>query len=129
MCREKFEELQAKERELNAFLDAFPQRKAAKQSELTAKQEAIVAVLERMNKLQAITDAALPSHSQYQQMKVRELDMCVACSTRVLLCVSAAACEALQRPDPTAAKCLLTESQPCFVTVVQGVYCSPAGVT
>lgn len=70
--REKFEELKAKEKELVAFLDAFPQRKAAKAGELAAKQEAIVAGLERMNKLQALTDAAaLPSQGQFQQMKVR----------------------------------------------------------
>jgi hypothetical protein len=70
-CREKFEELKAKEKELNTFLDAFPQRKAAKAAELAAKQEAVVAGLERMSKLQALTDAAaLPSQGQFQQMKV-----------------------------------------------------------
>ncbi|KAF6253295.1 intraflagellar transport protein IFT-71/74 [Scenedesmus sp. NREL 46B-D3] len=72
--REKFEELKAKEKELNAFLDAFPQRKAAKAAELAAKQEAVAAGLERMSKLQALTDAAaLPSQGQFQQMK-DELD-------------------------------------------------------
>lgn len=62
-----------KERELNAFLDAFPQRKAAKQDELSAKAEAITTVLERLNKLQASTGAALPNQGQFQEMKVRRL--------------------------------------------------------
>jgi intraflagellar transport protein 74 len=67
--------LKAKEKELNAFLDAFPQRKAAKAAELAAKQEAVVAGLERMSKLQALTDAAaLPSQGQFQQMKVCACD-------------------------------------------------------
>eukprot|EP00878_Enallax_costatus_P039192 GHUV01044749.1.p1 GENE.GHUV01044749.1~~GHUV01044749.1.p1 ORF type:complete len:154 (+),score=77.15 GHUV01044749.1:210-671(+) len=68
--REKFQELVTKERELNAFLDAFPQRKAAKQEELNAKAEAITAVLDRLNKLQASTGGALPSQGQFQQLKV-----------------------------------------------------------
>lgn len=52
-CRAKYDELRAKERELNAFVDAFPQRRAAKQAELTAKQEAIVALLHHLTDLQA----------------------------------------------------------------------------
>jgi Skp family chaperone for outer membrane proteins len=45
--------LKAKERELTGFMDAFPQRRAAKQAELTAKQEAIVALLQHLTDLQA----------------------------------------------------------------------------
>lgn len=69
-CREKFQELLTKERELLAFLDAFPQRKAAKQDELNTKAEAITAVLDRLNKLQAAAGGALPSQGQFQQLKV-----------------------------------------------------------
>ncbi len=36
--REKFEELVAKERDLNNFMDSFPSRKAAKAEEQRAKQ-------------------------------------------------------------------------------------------
>lgn len=60
----------SKERELNAFLDAFPQRKAAKQDELTAKSEAITSVLEKLNRLHAAVTSALPSQGEFQQMKV-----------------------------------------------------------
>lgn len=52
-CRAKYDELRAKERELTGFMDAFPQRRAAKQAELTAKQEAIVALLQHLTDLQA----------------------------------------------------------------------------
>ena len=69
--REKFEELTAKERELNAFLDAFPQRRAAKQQELSSKQEAITNLLDKLNRLHALTATALPGKEQYQQLKVR----------------------------------------------------------
>lgn len=70
--REKFEELTTKERELNAFLDAFPQRRAAKQQELSSKQEAITNLLDKLNRLHALTATALPGKEQYQQLKVRD---------------------------------------------------------
>jgi len=49
--REKFQELVAKERDLSNFMDSFPSRKAAKLDEMRAKQDAIVAQLEKINKL------------------------------------------------------------------------------
>eukprot|EP00877_Chromochloris_zofingiensis_P002084 jgi/Chrzof1/11877/Cz06g13080.t1 len=67
--REKYEELVAKERELNAFLDAFPERKASKLAELASRQDAIVAVLERINKLQSVAGGALPTKGQFQDMQ------------------------------------------------------------
>jgi DNA repair exonuclease SbcCD ATPase subunit len=52
-CRAKYDELRAKERELTGFMDTFPQRRAAKQAELSAKQEAIVALLQHLTDLQS----------------------------------------------------------------------------
>ncbi len=49
---EKFEELVAKERDLTNFMDSFPSRRAAKLEEMRAKQDAIVALLDRISKLQ-----------------------------------------------------------------------------
>lgn len=52
LYRAKYDELRGKERELTAFIDAFPQRRAAKQQELTAKQEAIVKLLQHLTDMQ-----------------------------------------------------------------------------
>lgn len=49
--REKFQELIVKERDLSNFMDGFPSRKAAKVDEMRARQDAIVGLLERINKL------------------------------------------------------------------------------
>ncbi|KAF8068364.1 IFT74 [Scenedesmus sp. PABB004] len=54
--REKFGELVGKERELRAFMDAFPQRRAAKAAELAARGEAINAALARLAALRARGD-------------------------------------------------------------------------
>ncbi|KAJ9520725.1 hypothetical protein QJQ45_007593 [Haematococcus lacustris] len=67
--REKFEELVAKERDLTNFMDSFPSRRADKLAELRSKQDAIVALLEKINKLQSIAGAALPSTKQFRQMQ------------------------------------------------------------
>jgi len=67
--REKFEELVAKERDLTNFMDSFPSRRAAKMDEMRAKQDAIVALLERINKLQGMATSALPSAKKFQEMK------------------------------------------------------------
>lgn len=50
--RAKYDELRAKERELTAFMDAFPQRRAAKQQEMQAKQDTIVALLAHIKEMQ-----------------------------------------------------------------------------
>lgn len=50
-CREKFQELVAKEQDLSNFMDGFPGRKAAKIEEMRTRQDAIVGQLEKINKL------------------------------------------------------------------------------
>eukprot|EP00200_Dunaliella_tertiolecta_P010673 CAMPEP_0202381376 /NCGR_PEP_ID=MMETSP1127-20130417/35240_1 /ASSEMBLY_ACC=CAM_ASM_000462 /TAXON_ID=3047 /ORGANISM="Dunaliella tertiolecta, Strain CCMP1320" /LENGTH=623 /DNA_ID=CAMNT_0048980319 /DNA_START=178 /DNA_END=2049 /DNA_ORIENTATION=+ len=67
--REKFQELVAKERDLSNFMDGFPSRKAAKVEEMRAKQDAIVAQLEKINKLVAISEGALPSTNKFKEMQ------------------------------------------------------------
>jgi hypothetical protein len=52
LCRAKFEELRTKERELTGFIDTFPQRRSAKQAELSAKQDNILRLLEHLACLQ-----------------------------------------------------------------------------
>ena len=46
--REKYDELVAKERDLNNFMDSFPSRRASKLDESRSRQDAIVALLERI---------------------------------------------------------------------------------
>ncbi|KAI8472521.1 MAG: hypothetical protein J3K34DRAFT_457787 [Monoraphidium minutum] len=46
--REKYQELCAKEREIAAFIDAFPSRRDAKRRELAERQDAVAAALERL---------------------------------------------------------------------------------
>ncbi|KAF5830861.1 hypothetical protein DUNSADRAFT_13941 [Dunaliella salina] len=67
--REKFQELVAKERDLSNFMDGFPSRKAAKVEEMRAKQDTIVAQLEKINKLVAISEGALPSTNKFKEMQ------------------------------------------------------------
>lgn len=49
--REKYSELITKERELHAFMDAFPQRRAAKVAELAATSDAVNATLQRASRV------------------------------------------------------------------------------
>lgn len=67
--REKFEELVAKERDLNNFLDSFPSRKASKLGEKQAKEDAIVALLDKITKLETISTSALPSQRRFKEMQ------------------------------------------------------------
>nr|AAO92260.1 intraflagellar transport protein component IFT74/72 [Chlamydomonas reinhardtii] len=67
--REKFEELLAKERHLNNFMDGFPSRKAAKMQEKQQKEDGIVGVLEKMVKMQGIIGSNLPSQKKYKEMQ------------------------------------------------------------
>lgn len=67
--REKFEELVAKERDLNNFLDSFPSRKAAKTAEKQQKEDSIVQLLEKVNKLEAISTSALPTQRRFKEMQ------------------------------------------------------------
>ncbi len=59
----------AKERDLTNFMDSFPSRRAAKLEEQRAKQDAIVAALERISKLQNIAGGALPSTKKFKEMQ------------------------------------------------------------
>lgn len=68
--REKYEELVAKERDLNNFMDSFPSRRASKLDEARSKQDAIVALLERITKLQSLATSALPSQKKFREMQV-----------------------------------------------------------
>lgn len=81
--REKFEELVAKERDLNNFMDSFPSRRAAKLEELRHKQDAIVALLDKMNKLSSIATGALPSQKKFKEMQVSAEGRHVSYSFRV----------------------------------------------
>lgn len=67
--REKYEELVAKERDLTNFMDSFPSRKAAKLEEARTRQDSIVAILEKLTKLQSITTSALPSQKKFKEMQ------------------------------------------------------------
>ncbi|GLI70068.1 hypothetical protein VaNZ11_014839 [Volvox africanus] len=67
--REKFEELLAKERDLNNFMDGFPSRKAAKMQEKQSKEDGIVAILEKVVKMQGIIGSALPSQKKFKEMQ------------------------------------------------------------
>lgn len=67
--REKYEELVTKERELNAFLDSFPSKRAAKMGELQERSDAISATLERITKLEGLAASALPSQRKFREMK------------------------------------------------------------
>lgn len=68
--REKYEELKTKERELAAFMDAFPAERSARADQLEALQEGVTAALERLSKLSAISGGAMPSKGQFQEMQV-----------------------------------------------------------
>jgi hypothetical protein len=70
--REKFEELKLKEKELAAFMDDFPHKRAAKLAELSGAQDAIVAAMERLSKLNSLAGGAMPSKGQFQDMQVRQ---------------------------------------------------------
>jgi len=67
--REKYDELVAKERDLNNFMDSFPSRRAAKLEEASAKQDAIVGMLEKITKLQNMMGGALPSQKKFKEMQ------------------------------------------------------------
>lgn len=67
--REKFDELVAKERELNTFVDSFPSRKAAKAAEMSAAADSVLALLDRISKLGALATSALPSQQQFKEMQ------------------------------------------------------------
>eukprot|EP00197_Chlamydomonas_leiostraca_P011457 CAMPEP_0202869542 /NCGR_PEP_ID=MMETSP1391-20130828/12512_1 /ASSEMBLY_ACC=CAM_ASM_000867 /TAXON_ID=1034604 /ORGANISM="Chlamydomonas leiostraca, Strain SAG 11-49" /LENGTH=623 /DNA_ID=CAMNT_0049549875 /DNA_START=192 /DNA_END=2063 /DNA_ORIENTATION=+ len=67
--REKYDELVAKERDLTNFMDSFPSRRAAKLDENRNKQDSIVGLLERINKLQSIASGALPSTKKFKEMQ------------------------------------------------------------
>ena len=71
MCREKYDELVAKERDLNNFMDSFPSRRAEKTREAQEKQDAIVAVLDKIAKLQGLVGSALPTQKKFKEMQVR----------------------------------------------------------
>ena len=51
-------------------MDDFPHRRAAKLEELAAAQDAIVAAMERLAKLNSLAGGALPSKGQFQDMQV-----------------------------------------------------------
>jgi len=70
MCREKYDELVAKERDLNNFMDSFPSRRAEKTREAQEKQDAIVALLDKIAKLQGLVGSALPSQKKFKEMQV-----------------------------------------------------------
>jgi intraflagellar transport protein 74 len=72
-CREKFEELVQKERELNNFMDSFPSSKAEKLGEKQSREDAILNCLDKINKLQQITKSALPSQKKFKEMQVRSV--------------------------------------------------------
>lgn len=67
--REKFEELLAKERDLNNFMDGFPSRKAAKMQEKQQREDGIVAALEKIVKMQGIIGSSLPSQKKFKEMQ------------------------------------------------------------
>ncbi|KAG2495583.1 hypothetical protein HYH03_006183 [Edaphochlamys debaryana] len=67
--REKFEELLAKERDLNNFMDGFPSRKDAKLKEKQSKEDGIVATLEKVVKMQGIIGSSLPSQKKFKEMQ------------------------------------------------------------
>ncbi|KAG1670889.1 hypothetical protein FOA52_000391 [Chlamydomonas sp. UWO 241] len=67
--REKYEELVAKERDLNNFMDSFPSRRADKMQETRDKQDAIVGLLEKIAKLSSMTGGALPSQKKFKEMQ------------------------------------------------------------
>ncbi|GAX82423.1 hypothetical protein CEUSTIGMA_g9851.t1 [Chlamydomonas eustigma] len=67
--REKFDELVAKERDLNNFMDSFPSRRAEKLKETQDKQDAIVSLLEKITKLQGLVGSALPTQKKFKEMQ------------------------------------------------------------
>ena len=69
--REKYDELVAKERDLNNFMDSFPSRRAEKTREAQEKQDGIVALLDKIAKLQGLAGSALPSQKKFKEMQVR----------------------------------------------------------
>ena len=58
-----------KERDLNNFMDSFPSRRAAKLEERRAKEDGIVALLDKIVKLQAISGSALPTQKKFKEMQ------------------------------------------------------------
>ena len=61
-----------KERDLNNFMDGFPSVRAAKATERQARQDAIVALLDKMSKLASMTtSSALPTQRKFKEMQVR----------------------------------------------------------
>lgn len=60
----------AQERDLNNFMDGFPGLKAAKAAEAQAKQDATVALLDRIGKLQQLATSNLPSQKKFKEMQV-----------------------------------------------------------
>ena len=53
-------------------MDSFPSRRASKLDEARQKQDAIVALLERIAKLQGLATSALPSQKKFREMQVRD---------------------------------------------------------
>ncbi|MEW5313546.1 MAG: hypothetical protein WDW38_005106 [Sanguina aurantia] len=67
--REKFDELLVKERVINDFMDVFPSSKAVKVTERQSKEDAVVALLERITKLSSLSSSALPSQKKFKEMQ------------------------------------------------------------
>ena len=63
----------AKERDLNNFMDSFPSRRAEKTREAQEKQDGIVALLDKIAKLQGLAGSALPSQKKFKEMQVRDV--------------------------------------------------------
>jgi len=54
---------------LNNFMDGFPSLKAAKQSEKQSREDAVVALLERITKLQSVASSQLPNQKRFKEMQ------------------------------------------------------------
>jgi len=68
--QQKYEELLAKEQDLNSFLANFNGRMADLKAELSSKQEAVVAVLEKLAKAGSVLSSqALPDSNKFREMQ------------------------------------------------------------
>jgi hypothetical protein len=67
--REKYNELCTKERDLAAFVDSFPARRAIKYQEVADGQAQVAAALERIGRLQALAAGGLPSAGQFRELQ------------------------------------------------------------
>lgn len=66
----KYEELLAKEQDLNSFLHNFQSQMNDSKVELQTKQEAVVAALERLSKAgQVVSSKALPDSGKFREMQ------------------------------------------------------------